>query len=343
MRGHERFQQPDYTQLDYPPPGPPGYPPPPSSDSRLPWPPPGGQAPPSLPPAGQAPYYGAPVEQEMSDTQRMLQPQGLFRGPSQFGEYQFSEQGEFGPPPWPGAPGNGPGGPGGSGTLPRGMRGMRGPGGPRGPGLGGPVRRPSRRLAPLIIGGALAVVVVIAILMSTRGGGGKPTASTTAGSTPSTSASATAQSKQAEKQAAARLAALLPQSGKDRTAVVSAYGNVQGCKMLPQAVTTFNTAAQNRQALLSKLASLPGRSALPAALLSDLKQAWQASAQADGDYAKWAQAAINHCKKGNPKDPSLTASFGPDSQATNGKTSFVKLWNPIATKFGLQTFSVGDL
>jgi hypothetical protein len=336
---------PPPTQMDYPPQGytPQGYPPPPSSESRLPYPPPGGQAPPGLPPAGQPPYYGAPVEQEMSDTQRMLQPQGLFRGSSQFGEYQFSDQGEFGPPPWPGGPdgmGNGPG----TGTLPRGMHGLPGgPGAPGGP-MGGPRR--SRRLAPIVIAGALAVVVVIAIVASTRGSGGGTPASTgtTAGSTPSTSASASASaSKQAEKRAATKLAALLPQSGKDRTAVVSAYGNVQGCKMLPQAVATFGTAAKNRQTLLSSLATLPGRSALPAALLSALKQAWQASVQADTDYAKWANDAIAHCKKGNPKDPNLKASFGPDSQATNGKTAFVKLWNPIASKFGLNTYTVGQL
>jgi hypothetical protein len=285
----------------------------------------------------------------MSDTQRMLQPKGLFRGSSQFGEYQFSDQGEFGPPPWPGGPGGpggpglgGPGGPGngpGAGTLPRGMRGD--PGGP----MGGPRR--SRRLAPIVIAGALAVVVIIAIVLSTRGGGGgTPTSAGTTpstGSTPTTSASAASASKQAEKQAATKLAALLPQSGKDRTAVVSAYGNVQGCKMLPQAAATFSTAAKNRQTLLSKLTTLPGRSALPAALLSALKQAWQASAQADTDYAKWATAAIAHCKKGNPKDSSLKASFGPDSQATNGKTAFVRRWNPIAGKFGLHTYTIGQL
>jgi len=208
------------------------------------------------------------------------------------------------------------------------------------------MRRPSRRLAPIIIGAALAAVVVIAIVLTTRGNGGTPSAGgATPGSTPttSTSTSASAASKQAEKRAATKLAALLPQSGKDRTAVVNAYGHVQGCKMLPQAASTFTTAAKNRQALLSKLATLPGRSALPAALLSDLRQAWQASVQADGDYAKWAEDAITHCKKGNPKDPNLKASFGPDGQATNGKTAFVKLWNPIATRFGLQTYTVGQL
>lgn len=205
--------------------------------------------------------------------------------------------------------------------------------------------RRSRRLAPIVIVGALAVVVIIAIVASTRGsGGGTPAGTgTTAGAAPTTSTSAAAASKQAEKQAATRLAALLPQSGKDRTAVVSAYGNVQGCKMLPQAVATFSTAARNRQTLLSKLATLPGRSALPAALLSALKQAWQASAQADTDYARWADDAIAHCKKGNPKDPSLKASFGPDGQATSGKTAFVRLWNPIAGKFGLNTYTVGQL
>lgn len=281
----------------------------------------------------------------MSDTARMLQPKGLFRGQGQYGagsggqgqygEYQFSEQGQYGGPmTWPGAPGE-PGA----------------PGGPTGP--GGPMSRmprSSRHLAYWIIGGALAVVVVVAVVLTARSASTGGTGGTNAGGTPtasastSTSASAAAHSLQAQKQAATQLSALLPQSGKDRSAVIGAVGNVDSCKMLPAAATTFSTAAKNRQTLLSSLATLPGRSALPAALVSSLNGAWQASAQADTDLAMWANDAVAHgCKKGNSKDPNLAASYGPDSQASTDKQAFVNQWNPIARRFGLPTYTVDQL
>jgi hypothetical protein len=222
--------------------------------------------------------------------------------------------------------------------LPRDM----GPGAPGGP-LSRPPRtgRPGRRLVPVVIAVVLFVVVVGAIYLTTRGGGTGSTGTNNSGSTPS--ATASSPSSTAEKQAATALAALLPQSGTDRGDVIDAVTNVDGCKMLPKAATTFSTAAKNRQTLLSKLATLPGRSALPAALVTDLTGAWQASAQVDSDLAKWANTAITHCHKGNLKDPNLVASSGPDGQASTNKAAFVKLWNPIARRFGLPTYTAGQL
>jgi hypothetical protein len=143
-----------------------------------------------------------------------------------------------------------------------------------------------------------------------------------------------------QRQAAAQLSALLPQSGTDRADVIDAVGNVRSCgKNLRKDVQIFSTAASNRRALVSKLGSLPGRSALPAAMLTDLSGAWQASAQVDTDLAQWAATAASHgCHKGNSKDHSLQASYGPDGQATAGKQAFARLWNPLAKRYGLRTY-----
>ena len=102
---------------------------------------------------------------------------------------------------------------------------------------------------------------------------------------------------------------------------------MEGCKGLPADAQTFSKAAANRGTLLSKLAQLPGRSALPAAMISDLTNGWQASATVDADLAKWATSEAGHCKKNDLKNPAYAASLPFDSKATNGKTAFVKQWN----------------
>ena len=97
------------------------------------------------------------------------------------------------------------------------------------------------------------------------------------------------------RQAAQALAALLALSGTDRAAVTQAVGAVADCSPgLSQDETIFSSAASSHQALLGKLAALPDRSALPASMLQDLTVAWQASAEADQDFANWTQDEISH-------------------------------------------------
>ncbi len=98
----------------------------------------------------------------------------------------------------------------------------------------------------------------------------------------------------ARRQAAQALAVLLAQSGTDRAAVTQAVNAVADCSPgLSRDETIFSTAASSRQVLLGKLAALPDRSALPASMLQDLTTAWQASGQADQDFAGWTQDEIS--------------------------------------------------
>jgi hypothetical protein len=146
-------------------------------------------------------------------------------------------------------------------------------------------------------------------------------------------------------QAAVALAALLAQSVSDRLAVNAAYNDVSQCgPSLTQDVQTFQTAATSHRQLLSELATMPGLSALPQAMTQDLSSGWQASASADDDFAKWAQDQVtNGCSSANQSDPNYAAADGPDVQATNSKTAFVQLWNPLAQAYGLKTYSQSDL
>jgi hypothetical protein len=147
------------------------------------------------------------------------------------------------------------------------------------------------------------------------------------------------------RQAAQDLAALLTQSGTDRTAITQAFNAVADCSAgLSQDETVFSTAASSHQALLGQLAALPDRSALPASMLQDLTAAWQASAQADHDFAGWAQDEITHgCSTNYKSDASYQAATGPDKQATTDKKAFAALWTAIANEYGLPSYKYNQI
>ena len=147
------------------------------------------------------------------------------------------------------------------------------------------------------------------------------------------------------RQAAQALAALLAQSGTDRAAVTQAVSAVADCSPdLSQDETIFTSAASSRQALLGELAALPDRSALPASMLQDLTTAWQASGQADQDFAKWTQDEISQgCSTNDQSDASYQAAAVPDDQATTDKRAFAALWAAIANEYGLPLYQYDQI
>jgi hypothetical protein len=186
---------------------------------------------------------------------------------------------------------------------------------------------------------AAALVAIVAGLVVVRALSGSAAASGTPGATPSAS------SQEARRQAAVQLAGLLAQSVTDRADVTGAAEDVRGCgPSLHQDARTFTRAASSRQQLLSRLASLPGRSLLPAAMLQDLTSAWQASAQVDTDLARWTQDNIARgCHHGSRSDAHLRASAIPESRATVSKRAFATRWNAIARQYGLRTYQRNQL
>ena len=193
----------------------------------------------------------------------------------------------------------------------------------------------------MIAAAALVAIVAGIVLVQALSGGTPATGITgTAGTTPSAS------SQDARRQAAVRLDGLLAQSVTDRAAVTNAAEDVRGCgPSLHQDARTFARAASSRQQLLSRLASLPGRSVLPAAMLRDLTSAWQASAQVDTDLSRWAQDNMTRgCRHHKDRsDAFLRASGGPEARATAGKRAFAALWNPIARQYDLTTYQRDQL
>jgi hypothetical protein len=200
---------------------------------------------------------------------------------------------------------------------------------------GGP-RRPRRPLVAMIV--AAALVAIVAGFAMLRGHSGNAAAGGTASAKPSPSS-------QAVRQAAVRLSGLLAQSVTDRADVIDAVTDVRRCgPSLHQDARTFASAASSRERLLSRLGSLPGRSLLPAAMLQALTGAWQASAQADTDLARWAEDKIARgCRHNSRANASLRASYVPDGQATVDKKAFARLWDPVARRYGLTVYQWNQL
>jgi hypothetical protein len=147
------------------------------------------------------------------------------------------------------------------------------------------------------------------------------------------------------RQAAQALAALLAQGGSDRSAVTQAVSTVASCSPgLSQAEAVFSNAASSHQALLGKLAALPDRSALPAAMLQDLTMAWQASGEADQDFATWTQDEIAHgCSTNYQSDAGYQAATAPDDHATTDKKAFAAQWAAIAEEYGLPSYQYNQI
>ena len=197
-------------------------------------------------------------------------------------------------------------------------------------------------LAVALVGGATAAAVVLRPRHETLASAASTLAPSASPGKASESATDTAVSEQ---QAATSVAGMLARSGSDRTAIVNAVGDVSGCgPNLAADPAVFEQAAGSRQSLLGSLASLPGRGLLPAALVTDLTDAWQASIAADDDFARWADDEIaKGCVANDTSDPGYQAATTPDNEATAAKQAFVAQWNPLAARYGLTQYQWDQL
>ena len=163
--------------------------------------------------------------------------------------------------------------------------------------------------------------------------------------TTATTASTATTSPNLGLQQAQSLNTLLAQSSSDRSEIHKLANDISNCGALGQDQATLQSAAQSRQTLLADLAQL-NLTQLPtsASLLSSLNAAWQASMQADNDYAAWAgdlQAA--GCGSPASSDSNWQAAQTADEQATAAKEQFVAEWNPIAEGLGLPQYTQAQM
>ncbi|MEB8339777.1 hypothetical protein OKJ99_20005 [Streptomyces endophyticus] len=239
-----------------------------------------------------------------------------------------------------------------------------GPGGPGAPGMTPPPQQygyepePPRRgkartgsKVPLVVavGVAILVVGVGAGAMLSGGDDDKKTDATKNVSNSGPASESPSPSVDPAKAQAVELDKLLGDSNNSRSAVVRSVANIGGCKALPQASKDLRSAATQRNDLVTRLGTLsvdklPDNARLTAALTS----AWKASASADSHYAKWGDqvAGKKHalCKKGHAKPtPERRAGDAASGTASTQKQQASKLWNQIASKYGLTQRSAVQL
>jgi hypothetical protein len=206
----------------------------------------------------------------------------------------------------------------------------------------GPRRRKSAAvplIAAVVVGCAVLGLGVSAMIFSgddekKNADAGKSVAATS----PAPSNSPKAAADPAEPQAEA-LDKLLADSNNSRSAVIRSVENIKQCKNLDQASADLTGAAQQRRALVTRLAALTVDK-LPdhAKLTASLTKAWQASASADDHYAAWAKQAKSKkvCKGGTARSTSQTVQgYRASNDATKAKQEASGLWNPIAVTYGL--------
>ncbi|MFE4973432.1 hypothetical protein ACFRAR_15125 [Kitasatospora sp. NPDC056651] len=221
---------------------------------------------------------------------------------------------------------------------------------------GGPGQR-ERRSNKLVIGGVVAgfavAGIVAAVLLS---GGDDPkdgkkttpvAAVSTAPTAPTGTASASGSGPAADpdvKAQAQPLSDLLGTASDSRSSVVSAVASVQKCDKLPESQQALTAAAGKRRELQSKLGQLKtDKLSSGPQLVEQLNAAWTASAQADDEYAAWAQDAQGSCDAKKQDNQHYKNAVQASGTATTAKKQAATLWNTIAAQSGLPSRSDGDL
>ena len=130
-----------------------------------------------------------------------------------------------------------------------------------------------------------------------------------------------------------------------RSQLNPAVADVSACRRLDKAVRTFRTVGENRRILLSSLDSTPvDRIPDGTALVGSLRQALEASRDADDAWLDWARAErANGCAHGS--DSALYRRALRVNRRVDGpKTAFVDAWNTrIAPQYDVQEFTRGEI
>jgi hypothetical protein len=195
---------------------------------------------------------------------------------------------------------------------------------------------------PWIVGVASVVVILAVVLAVVLSSGGThhsaaPASSgaATSANPPASSASSAATAADGKQQATA-IAGYLTQSAAARSGVSAAIGAIGTCTNIAGSVATLQNAAAVRDQIITDVAKakvdgIQGGSAM----VTQLRAALQASADADRHYAAWGTSSLAGCTGQAAHTADYTAAQQSDAAANTAKQSFVQSWNVIADRYGL--------
>lgn len=212
-----------------------------------------------------------------------------------------------------------------------------------------PEPRPRAR-RPVVAAAAVGAVIAAAaagVALSGHPAPGRPAAPAAAGAAQPPSASEASRASPpgaSATQQAAALAALLTSSAAARAALHRAVDEVGACANLPGAIGQLQDVVNQRASEYGRASSLP-TSALPdgARVKSALIAALSSSLRADRDYLAWARQ--QHAGGCTPSGQSsaYNAAFSASQQADAAKEAFVRVWNPVAARYGIEQDSPRDI
>ena len=220
----------------------------------------------------------------------------------------------------------------------------------------GPSEPRRRALRPALAAAAVAAVIVAVVtgiaLANQSAPARSPAQSTTSApasrppSPSSTGVSTTPSPSGAvlAAQQAAALGTLLTSSAAARTTLHQAVTQVGACANLPGAIRKLQDVVNQRSSEYGRASAL-ATSALPdgAKVKSALVAALGISLKADQDYLAWArQQQSGGCAPAS-QSGAYNAAFSASQQADAAKQAFVKLWNPVAARYGIAQKSPNEI
>ncbi len=214
----------------------------------------------------------------------------------------------------------------------------------------------ARRRRPFRPGWLIAVVAAVVLAAGTgaflaakvghASDNGRPAS---ASSPPVTSATLSS-SAATQPPGAAAMAAIgsdLARSASVRPTVQPAIDGVASCSMsLQSGEATLQQAINARQGILDSLQTLsPSGLTSGPQLISTLGTAMQDSINADKDYQSWMTDFANSrspCGSNPGQDSNYVAGQDASGAATTAKDAFLAIWDPLAPRYGQQTYSSTD-
>ena len=207
-------------------------------------------------------------------------------------------------------------------------------------GLSGHYPEQPRRMSGglrLVLAAAALVVVGAVVAVGVALSGGSSPAAKPQGSAPSASSAPPSPSAAtlASRQAAA-VNTLLGSSGATRKALQGAVSDAGHCTNLPSAISRIQRVVNQRsteyhQAQALTTAAIPDGTTVK----SDLTAALRSSLNADRAYLTWAQQQqANGCVP-TSQSSAYSAATTAGAEADAAKRAFVRVWNPVAAKYGV--------